>query len=64
MIKPQIPMLYVKMGRYRGCCAHGLPSDVFSNHRRLTEVGGDQYEEYELFPAQTEIRTKQVVAAV
>lgn len=52
------------MGRYRGCCAHGLPSDVFSNHRRLTEVGGDQYEEYELFPAQTEIRTKQVVAAV
>lgn len=52
---------YRKMGRYRGCCAHGLPSDV---HRRLTEVRGDQYEEHELFPAQTERRTKQVVAAV
>ena len=46
------------MGRYRGCCDHGLPSDV---HRRLTEVRGDQYEEHELFPAQTERRTKQMV---
>ena len=33
-----------RIGRYRGCYTHGLPSDVFSNHRRLTEVGGDQYE--------------------